>query len=414
VVIGYVIMPEHIHLLLSEPEVGTISTVMQVLKQRTARALLPKVKPDPLCATHPSQKAREGRATRPGGPTAVYVAGTTGPLYYRHADWLGSSRLASTQSRTKYFDVSYAPFGEDYNDLGTTDYNFTGQNQDTETGYYDFLFREYSPVQGRWLSPDPAGTAAADPTNPQSWNRYVYVLNNPLALVDPLGLDCVYLTDDGGHVQEIDHEAINDGECAASGGYWIEGSVNDPSWVTIDSDAGTVSGYGVTWDGFFEFSVAGAMGTNPFGAWTQTFSLGETVNVIGTVDPVDTQASALAAPSNAGPSRWSCAWSAVKTEGISFGTDALGAIPGEGQGLAIAQLTAGGIGFVNSLYHRDAGGAVGAVVGDQTVLVGIAARQMGVDALKAVPVAGNLLSAGLAVRDVVHGVQDYNGCMGGH
>jgi putative transposase len=44
VVVGYVIMPEHIHLLLSEPEVGTPSTVMQVLKQRTARALLPKVK----------------------------------------------------------------------------------------------------------------------------------------------------------------------------------------------------------------------------------------------------------------------------------------------------------------------------------------------------------------------------------
>lgn len=37
-------MPEHIHLLLSEPEVSTPSTVMQVLKQRTARALLPKVK----------------------------------------------------------------------------------------------------------------------------------------------------------------------------------------------------------------------------------------------------------------------------------------------------------------------------------------------------------------------------------
>jgi putative transposase len=43
VVVGYVIMPEHIHLLLSEPEVGTPSTVMQVLKQRTARALLPKI-----------------------------------------------------------------------------------------------------------------------------------------------------------------------------------------------------------------------------------------------------------------------------------------------------------------------------------------------------------------------------------
>ncbi len=35
-------MPEHIHLLLTEPEIGTPSTVMQVLKQRAARALLPK------------------------------------------------------------------------------------------------------------------------------------------------------------------------------------------------------------------------------------------------------------------------------------------------------------------------------------------------------------------------------------
>ncbi len=35
-------MPEHFHLLIAEPEVGTPSTVMQVLKQRTARALLPK------------------------------------------------------------------------------------------------------------------------------------------------------------------------------------------------------------------------------------------------------------------------------------------------------------------------------------------------------------------------------------
>ena len=44
VVVGYVVMPEHIHLLLSEPEIGNPSKVMQVLKQRAARALLPKRK----------------------------------------------------------------------------------------------------------------------------------------------------------------------------------------------------------------------------------------------------------------------------------------------------------------------------------------------------------------------------------
>ncbi len=38
-VYGYVVMPEHIHLLIGEPKVGTPSTVMQVLKQRLSREL---------------------------------------------------------------------------------------------------------------------------------------------------------------------------------------------------------------------------------------------------------------------------------------------------------------------------------------------------------------------------------------
>ena len=37
--IGYVVMPEHVHLLISEPEIGTPSTVMQMLKQRVSRLL---------------------------------------------------------------------------------------------------------------------------------------------------------------------------------------------------------------------------------------------------------------------------------------------------------------------------------------------------------------------------------------
>src|ERR1700720_2409777 len=37
--VGYVVMPEHIHLLISEPAKGTPSTVMQVLKQRVSRRL---------------------------------------------------------------------------------------------------------------------------------------------------------------------------------------------------------------------------------------------------------------------------------------------------------------------------------------------------------------------------------------
>ena len=43
-VIGYVVMPEHIHLLISEPDRGNPSTVMQVLKQRFARKVLREIR----------------------------------------------------------------------------------------------------------------------------------------------------------------------------------------------------------------------------------------------------------------------------------------------------------------------------------------------------------------------------------
>jgi putative transposase len=47
VVVGYVVMPDHIHLLISEPESGTPSTVMQVLKQRFAQSVLRRPRKNP-------------------------------------------------------------------------------------------------------------------------------------------------------------------------------------------------------------------------------------------------------------------------------------------------------------------------------------------------------------------------------
>jgi RHS repeat-associated protein len=111
-------------------------------------------------------------------------------LLIRHSDSLGSSRFASTVTPPtgKYFDVAYAPYGEDYADSGTKDLSFTGQNQDLVSGLYDFLYRKYNPVHGRWLSPDPLGLGAANPASPQSWNRYAYVGGYPLSVIDRLGL----------------------------------------------------------------------------------------------------------------------------------------------------------------------------------------------------------------------------------
>ena len=125
----------------------------------------------------------------PGGTEEVWQASGASP-YYRHSDWLGSSRFASTSTRTMYNDLAYAPFGEQYaqaGSTGVTDTSFAGMNEDTTTNLYDAYFREYG-IQGRWPSPDPAGVAAVNPANPQSWNRYAYVENLPEIFTDPSGM----------------------------------------------------------------------------------------------------------------------------------------------------------------------------------------------------------------------------------
>jgi len=165
-----------------------------------------------------------------GGAKAVYTS--TGLTYYRHPDWLGSSRFASThtQPTTVYYSGAYAPYGESYSETGTTDRSFTGQNQDTVAGIYDFPTRGYSPAQGRWLSPDKAGLGAVNPAKPQSWNRYAYVHNKPLRSVDPLGQDAydlVYCGDCGSSGDSLGYSGSgyseNDGGAFDAIGDFFEG-----------------------------------------------------------------------------------------------------------------------------------------------------------------------------------------------
>lgn len=64
---------------------------------------------------------------------------------------------------------------------------FTLKERDNETGLDFFEARYYASMQGRFTSADPL-LASARTWAPQSWNRYSYVLNNPLKLVDPTGM----------------------------------------------------------------------------------------------------------------------------------------------------------------------------------------------------------------------------------
>ncbi len=55
---------------------------------------------------------------------------------------------------------------------------FTGKERDTESGLDYFGARYYGSNMGRFMSPDPF-LNSGHPSDPQTWNRYTYGLNNP-------------------------------------------------------------------------------------------------------------------------------------------------------------------------------------------------------------------------------------------
>jgi RHS repeat-associated protein len=166
-----------------------------------------------------------------GGSIAVY--NSSGLAFYRHADWLGSSRFASTPARALYFDGAYAPFGENYAQTGTTDLSFTGMNQDTVSNLFDFPAREYNGIHGRWPSPDPAGLASMRSRDPQTLNRYAYVRNSPLHMTDPTGMFCDN-ADDGPGCDVNDDGGEDDGGGNGDG----SGQDNSGGGETVEVDDG--------------------------------------------------------------------------------------------------------------------------------------------------------------------------------
>ncbi len=69
-------------------------------------------------------------------------------------------------------------------------YKFTGKERDAESGLDDFGARYYASSLGRFMQADEP-FADQNASDPQSWNVYVNVRNNPLRFSDPTGTTCV-------------------------------------------------------------------------------------------------------------------------------------------------------------------------------------------------------------------------------
>jgi hypothetical protein len=85
-----------------------------------------------------------------------------------------------------------------------------------------------SAAQGRFTSPDKPFIDQFE-NDPQSWNLYGYVRNNPLTFVDPNGEDCIYTNDfaSNGTV------TVETGSCSKKGGTFVDGTIDTKS-ITYD------------------------------------------------------------------------------------------------------------------------------------------------------------------------------------
>ena len=108
--------------------------------------------------------------------------------HYFQPDHL-STRLLTDASGNTLGQQGHFPFGESwYAQNTTTNWQFTSYQRDPESGNDYALMRSYINRLARFSSPDPAGLAAADLSDPQTLNRYSYVRNSALSLTDRWGL----------------------------------------------------------------------------------------------------------------------------------------------------------------------------------------------------------------------------------
>jgi RHS repeat-associated protein len=129
------------------------------------------------------------------GNPSVPGSTLTSSLRYFHHDQLGSIAAISDEAGKVIERLAYDPWGKRRNTNGpsdvsdsliglTTDRGFTMHEHLDEMGIIHMNGRLYDPLIGRFMSADPFIQA---PGNLPSYNRYAYVMNNPLNLTDPSG-----------------------------------------------------------------------------------------------------------------------------------------------------------------------------------------------------------------------------------
>jgi RHS repeat-associated protein len=131
-----------------------------------------------------------------GRHLATYSGGTSGALYFIHADWLGTERSRVTYAGAPYETCTSLAFGDSLSCTGVDSgpLHFTSKERDAESGLDNFGARFYASSMARFASRDTGPYIWKDP---QTLNRYTYTRNNPLKFIDPTGKYFVVTGSDG-------------------------------------------------------------------------------------------------------------------------------------------------------------------------------------------------------------------------
>ncbi|MEO8682345.1 MAG: RHS repeat-associated core domain-containing protein [Vicinamibacterales bacterium] len=120
-------------------------------------------------------------------------------VVYYHTDAIGSVRMITDATGAVVGRYDYLPFGEPWPTTPPSPADvrqFAGKERDAETGLDYFGARYYRSSSGRFTTVDPSLDIQKALLDPQLWNRYSYVTNNPLQFRDPDGRQREFLDQD--------------------------------------------------------------------------------------------------------------------------------------------------------------------------------------------------------------------------